>query len=120
MISFGAVIQSAGGEFIAAKSDILHDRFEAREAEAIGVREALNWLKKFVFQSVVLEIDSLQVFNTLHDNVVYLNDFGTIITDCRVLAQSLGEVVFSFVRQSANSTAHTVAWVGGFMSGLGE
>ena len=59
MISFGAVIQSAGGEFIVAKSDILSGRFEAREAEVIGVREALSWLKKFVFQFVVLEMDSL-------------------------------------------------------------
>ena len=120
MISYGAVIRSAGGDFIAAKSDILHGRFEAHEAEAIGVREALSWLKKFAFQSVVLEMDSLQVFNALHDKFVYPNGFGTIIADCRALAQSLGEVTFSFVRRSTNSTAHTVARVEGSMSGSGE
>lgn len=49
MISNGAVIRSSGGDFIAAKSDILPGRFEAREAEAIGVRETLSWLKKFSF-----------------------------------------------------------------------
>ncbi|KAH9678675.1 putative reverse transcriptase/RNA-dependent DNA polymerase [Citrus sinensis] len=42
LISFGAVIRSAGGDFIAAKSDILPGSFEAREAKAIGVREALS------------------------------------------------------------------------------
>ncbi|KAH9647971.1 putative reverse transcriptase/RNA-dependent DNA polymerase [Citrus sinensis] len=106
-----AIIRSRGliSDFIAAKSDILPGSFEAREAKAIGVREALSWLKKFAFHSVNLEIDSLQVFNALHDKVVYPNGFGT-----RALAQSLGEVAFSFVHRSANSTTHTVAKVGGF------
>ncbi|KAH9763510.1 reverse transcriptase domain-containing protein [Citrus sinensis] len=120
LISFGAVIHSAGGDFIAAKSDILPGSFEAREAEAFGVKEALSWLKEFAFHFVILEMDSLQVFNALNDKVVYPNGFGSIIVDCRALAQSLGEVAFSFVLRSANSAAHTVAWVGRSMSGLGE
>ena len=120
MISLGAVIESAQGDFIAAKSDIFPGSFEAREAEAIGRREALSWLKKFAFHSVILEMDSLQVFNALHDKTIYPNGFGSIIDDCRALARSLGEVAFSFVRRSANSAAHTVAQVGGSMSGSGE
>lgn len=119
MISYGAVLRSARGDFIAVKSDILLGRFEAREAEAIGVREALSWLKKFSFQPIVLEIDSLQVFHALHDKDVYQNGFGTIIADCRDSAQSRGEVTFSFIRRSANTTAHIVARCGS-MSGLGE
>ncbi|KAH9768542.1 reverse transcriptase domain-containing protein [Citrus sinensis] len=86
LISFGAVIRLAGGDFIAAKSNILPGRFDPREAEAIGVKEALSWLKKFSFKSVVLEIDSLLVFNALHDKFDYPNGFGTIIANCRALA----------------------------------
>ena len=63
LISFGAVIRLPRGDFIAAKSDILPGSFEAREAEALGVKEALSWLKKFAFHFVILEMDSLQVFN---------------------------------------------------------
>ena len=69
---------------------------------------------------IVVEMDSLQVFNALHDSVIYSNGFGGIITDCRDLAHSLGEFVFSFVRRSANTAAHTVAKVGGSLSGPGE
>lgn len=65
-------------------------------------------------------MDSLQVFNALHDKTSYPNDFGLIIDDCRALTRSLGEVAFSFVRRSANSAAHTVAQVESFMSGSGE
>ena len=111
MISFGAVIRSAGGDFIAAKSNSLPGRFDPREAEALGVKEALSWLKKFHFKSVMLEMDSLLVFNALHDKFDYPNGFGSIIADCRALAQSLGEVTFSFVRRSANSAAHAVTQV---------
>ncbi|KAH9748984.1 putative reverse transcriptase/RNA-dependent DNA polymerase [Citrus sinensis] len=111
LISFGAVIRSAGGDFIAAKSNSLPGRFDPREAEALGVKEALSWLKKFHFKSVMLEMDSLLVFNALHDKFDYPNGFGSIIADCRALAQSLGEVTFSFVRRSANSAAHAVTQV---------
>ncbi|KAH9726440.1 reverse transcriptase domain-containing protein [Citrus sinensis] len=120
LITFGAVIRSAGGEFIAAKSNILPGSFDPREAEALGVKEALSWLKNFSFKSVVLEMDSLLVFNALHDKLDYPNGFGSVIADCRALAQSLGEVAFSFVRRSANSAAHTVARVGSSLSGAGE
>ncbi|KAH9779367.1 reverse transcriptase domain-containing protein [Citrus sinensis] len=110
IISLGAVIRSAQGDFIAAKSDIFPGRFEAREAEAI----------EFAFQYVILEMDSLQVFNALHDKTIYPNGFGSIIDDCRALARSLGEVTFSFVRRFANSAAHIMAQVGCSMSGLDE
>ncbi|KAH9753855.1 putative reverse transcriptase/RNA-dependent DNA polymerase [Citrus sinensis] len=108
-----------GGVFIAAKSSSLPGSFDPREAEALAVKEALSWLKTFPFTLVILEMDSLLVFNALHDQLVYPNGFGSIIADCRVLAQSLGEVAFSFVRRSANSAAHTVARVGSSMSGSG-
>ena len=65
-------------------------------------------------------MDSLLVFNALHDKLDYPNGFGSIIADCRALVQSLGEVAFSFVRRSANSAAHTVARVGSSMSGSRE
>ena len=120
MISLGVVIRSAQGDFIAAKSDNFPGSFEAREAEAIGVRKALSWLKKFAFHSVILNMDSLQVFNALHDKIIYPNGFGSIIDDCRALTHSLEEVTFSFVRTSANSAAYAVAQVGGSMLGSGE
>ena len=56
------------------------------------------------------------MFNALHDSVAYSNGFGTIITNCRALAHSLGEFVFSFVRRSANTIAHTIARVESYLS----
>ena len=42
---YGAVIRKFEGEFIAARSNWLIGSFGAWEAEAIGVREILSWLK---------------------------------------------------------------------------
>lgn len=64
-------------------------------------------------------MDSLQVFNALHDKTSYPNGFGSIIDDCRALVRSLGEVAFSFICRSANSAAFIVAQVGSSMSDSG-
>lgn len=60
------------------------------------------------------------MFNVLHDRAEYANGFGTVIDDCRALAQSLGDFAFSFVRRSANTAAHTIARVGVSLSGPEE
>ena len=58
-ISFGAIIRSSQGDFIAAKSVSLPGTFAAREAEGIGMRKALNWLKNLPLRPIIVEIDSL-------------------------------------------------------------
>ncbi|KAH9729134.1 hypothetical protein KPL70_009263 [Citrus sinensis] len=97
-ISYGTVIRSSEGQFLAAKCGSLVGNFEAREAEALGVREVLSWLKNTQFFPIIIETDCLQV----------------------ALAHSLKEVTFSFVRRSANTAAHVVAKVGCSLSGPGE
>ncbi|KAH9771200.1 putative reverse transcriptase/RNA-dependent DNA polymerase [Citrus sinensis] len=119
-ISHGAVIRNSDGVFIAARSDCFIGSFGAREAEAIGVREILSWLKGLPVFPVIVEMDSLQVFNALTTNSFSHNGFGFIIDDCRALAHSIGDVTFSFVRRSANSAAHSIAQVGGSLSGPRE
>ncbi|KAH9767472.1 reverse transcriptase domain-containing protein [Citrus sinensis] len=89
-ISYGAVIRSSEDNFLAAKCGSLIGIFEAREAEALGVRED------------------------------YQNGFGLIISDCRALAHCLKEMTFSFVRRSANTAAHIVAKVECSLSGPSE
>ena len=67
------------------------------------MQEALSWLKTQPVRPIVVEMDNLQVFNALHDRAEYANGFGTLINDCRALAQSLGDFAFSFVRRSTNT-----------------
>ena len=70
-------------------SGCLVGSFVARKAKAIGVREVLSWLKGLPFLPVIVEIDSLQVFNALSVDSFSPNGFVLIIGDCRALVQSL-------------------------------
>ena len=113
-ISYGAVIRSSEGNFLAAKCGSLIGNFEARKAEALGVQKVLSWLKNAPFFPIIIETDCLQVFNALIDSKDYHNGFGLIISDCRALAHCLKEVTFSFVRRSTNTTP--ILW----LIGLGK
>ncbi|XXG85569.1 hypothetical protein AAC387_Pa11g0622 [Persea americana] len=115
----GGVIRSSDGDFIAAKYDCILGNFAARDAEALGVHEVLCWIKSLQLSCNVVVLDCLQVFKALTYNFSSPNGFRLIIEECRALAHSLGEVQFSFVRRSANTAAHNIARVGGFLSGLG-
>lgn len=118
--SVGCVIRNSGGEFVTARCECFPGIFDSREAEALGIREALSWVKRLQLPNVIIEMDNLQVFQALTENFSSPNGFGLIIEECQSLAKSLGEVQFSFVRRSANFAAHSIARAGGSMSGPRE
>lgn len=91
-IGFGCVIRSSEGGFLAARCAGMTGNFEARETEALGIREAFSWLKELQFLCVIIEMDYLQVFRTLVETFSSPNGFGLIIEDCRSLTKSIGEV----------------------------
>uniref|UniRef100_A0A803QD58 RNase H type-1 domain-containing protein n=1 Tax=Cannabis sativa TaxID=3483 RepID=A0A803QD58_CANSA len=77
--------------------------------EAIGVKEALSWIKTKGWEHVILETDSLVVVQALQSNVVMQSLFGSTITYCRNLLKSLPYVNVCFVKRSANNAAHCLA-----------
>lgn len=97
-IGFGCVLRNSEGVFLIARCAGMAGNFGAREAEALGIREALSWLKGLQFPSVIVETDCLLVFQALVEEFSRSNGFGLIIDECRALAKSLGEVQFSFVQ----------------------
>lgn len=61
-MGFGLVRRNSNGNFIAAKGLTLNGLYTPKEAEAIGVREALCWLKQLKLDHVIIEMDALQLF----------------------------------------------------------
>lgn len=78
-------------------------------AEALGVREALSWLKRKQLHAVVVKTDSLMVVQSIRSALPMLSYFGSIISDCKELLVELSDVSLLFIRQSANSVAHFLA-----------
>ena len=115
-IGLGRVIRNSDGGFLAARCVGRFGTFGLREVEALGIREALSWLKEYQLPCVIVEMDCLQVFQALTEGFYAPNGFGLIIEDCRKLALAIKEVKFSFVRRSANFVAHSVARAGNSMT----
>ena len=92
--SIGCVIRNSVGEFVTARCECFPGICGPREAEALGIREALSWIKRLQLPCVIVEMDSLQVFQALTDNFSNLNGFCLIIEECRALVMSIGEVQF--------------------------
>lgn len=64
-MGFGFVLCKENEDFVAEKGVPFNGLFTPKEAEAIGVREALSWLKGHNVDSVIVEIDSLKLFNDI-------------------------------------------------------
>ncbi|KAL9451862.1 hypothetical protein AB3S75_013441 [Citrus x aurantiifolia] len=119
-VSYGGIIRNSEGAFMAACCAFVVGCFGARDAEALGVREVLSWIKCRQLSCIVVEMDCFQVFKAFTENYSCPNGYGLILDDCRALSHSIGDVRFSFVRRSANTAAHAAARVGRSLSGFGE
>ena len=117
---FGCVIRDEKGSFIAAKNGLLVGFFDPFLAEIMSCREVLSWLKTLGINKVIVEMDALNVFHALINSNMDFSYAGSIIDDCKILAQDLFDCSFAFVKRSANQVAHTLARVTGSMSDLGE
>ena len=67
--SWGIVVCDSQGLFRYAASQLMDDIFQVRELEALGLREALSWIKNLGFNQVIFELDSLQVVHALQKRV---------------------------------------------------
>ena len=63
--SVGCVIRNSGGDFVTARCECFSRNFGSQEAETLGIREALSWIKRLQLPSVIIEMDNLQVFQAL-------------------------------------------------------
>lgn len=87
-------------------------------AKAIGIQEALSWLKVSGLQNVQVEIDSLLLASSLKRPSADSPYFQLIIDDYKTLLVDLNSVHVNFVRRSANQAAHMLAKATGFSTGM--
>uniref|UniRef100_A0A803NYV7 Uncharacterized protein n=1 Tax=Cannabis sativa TaxID=3483 RepID=A0A803NYV7_CANSA len=105
----GGLARDSNGQLIEAFCMHKAGCFQPSLVEAIGVKEALSWIKNKGWEHVTLETDSLVVVQALQSNVVMHSVFGSTITYCLNLLKSLSHVNVCFVKRSANNAAHCLA-----------
>ncbi|XP_019166531.1 PREDICTED: uncharacterized protein LOC109162266 [Ipomoea nil] len=82
--------------------------YMVREAEAMGAREALSWIKHNGWRRVSLETDAQMVTNAVTGGV-NISPFGSIVEEIRELLRQMPGVKFRYVHRNYNTFAHNLA-----------
>uniref|UniRef100_A0A803NQJ5 C2 domain-containing protein n=1 Tax=Cannabis sativa TaxID=3483 RepID=A0A803NQJ5_CANSA len=114
---FGIVARNHLGRFIEAKTNYCNGSYPTEVIEALGIKEALSWIKNKSWKNAELETDSLLCVQAIRSNQKMSSTFGIVIEECRLLLSLLQDVKLRFVKRSANRVAHAIARHSRFISG---
>ncbi|KAM6585124.1 hypothetical protein CsatB_012126 [Cannabis sativa] len=106
---FGCVVRDTEGTLTAAFAGVKTGSVSPELAEAMGIREALSWLKNHPFSQAIVETDSLVCAEAIRSAEVFASSFGSVVDDCKKILESLSNVSLLFVKRSVNCAAHFVA-----------
>ncbi|XP_074359672.1 uncharacterized protein LOC141699722 [Apium graveolens] len=118
-IGVGDVIRDENSRFVAARGKKIAGAWKAREAEAIGLKEALSWVIDRGYKQCVIETDSYALAAACNGRPGEAL-FGTIVMDCIQLLKHINQVLVVFIYRSANSVVHRLAKAAYFMSDAGS
>ncbi|XP_031091029.1 uncharacterized protein LOC115996025 [Ipomoea triloba] len=107
-MGFGWVVRDAEGVVVGVAMRCMEGLFSVKEAEAMGAREALSWLKRRGWRHVIMESDA-QVVTLAVQQPRNATPFGGLISEICELLQQLESVTFVYVHRSLNMPAHVLA-----------
>ncbi|XP_060963698.1 uncharacterized protein LOC133033112 [Cannabis sativa] len=105
----GMVARTSAGALLEARQTSFSGVVAPIMAEAVGIKEALSWIKSKGWRDVIVETDCLNVVNDINSNKPMISPYGFVIHDCKALLVDLLSVSIVFVKRSANKVAHALA-----------
>ncbi|XP_062075810.1 uncharacterized protein LOC133779929 [Humulus lupulus] len=109
--SFSCIARDFRGQMLEAIVKNVRGSVSPEVAEALGIKEALSWIKTNRWNNVEVESDCLIAVQAIRSSSILYSYFGRLITDCRNLLLELKSqfVSIKFVKRSANTVAHYLA-----------
>lgn len=109
--NYAFVIRDHQGSLIEAISKCVLGRVSPEFAEALGIREALTWIKDKQYITALLETDYLQVVQLIRSTFSSFSYLGKVMEECRVFLSCLRSqnIELRFVKHSANRVANYLA-----------
>lgn len=109
--SYAFVARDHSRQLIEAHSNCKQGMVTPELAEAIGVKEALSWIKDCRYCNVEVETDCMQVVQAIRSSISSLSYWGRVTEECRSLWLSLkaSNVLIRFVKRSENRVSHFLA-----------
>lgn len=95
-VGYGCVVRDDTGRFVAGMQGLLIGLFSPSVAEAMGIREALSWLKRSGIDQVVLESDALGVINAINNDTVDESEHDVSLMIVKFFKENL-IIVFSLM-----------------------
>uniref|UniRef100_A0A803PI32 Reverse transcriptase domain-containing protein n=1 Tax=Cannabis sativa TaxID=3483 RepID=A0A803PI32_CANSA len=80
---YGFIACDSQGKLLEAFSESRWGSVLPEIAEAIGIKEALSWIKTKAWEKVVVESDALVVVQAINSSVHMPSQFGLLVEDCR-------------------------------------
>ncbi|XP_074359978.1 uncharacterized protein LOC141700103 [Apium graveolens] len=115
-IGVGCVVRDDRGQFLRARTNILHGTRQVRETEAWSLREALEWVRPWRGTKCIFESDAKLLVDTFNNDRGNSN-FDTIVEECSHIIRHFENVSISFVSRSANMVSHLLAQASCSMTG---
>lgn len=104
----GWILRDDQGRFLNAVSCPWNGVFSPKEAEALAIREALSWSKMHNLDYMQIETDSLLTVQGL-SHLEFVSSFDLLLADVKDSLSNFAHCSISFVKRSANRTAHLLA-----------
>lgn len=106
--SYSMIARDHSGDLVEAAAYCKQGTIEPITAEALGIKEALSWVKKGEYSEVIIESDCLALIQAIRSATVNLLYLGRIVHDCKSLLVSLNKrnITLNFVKCSTNKVAH--------------
>ncbi|KAL8515507.1 hypothetical protein ACS0TY_014262 [Phlomoides rotata] len=88
-MGMGIILHDDRGHHFLSRSHVMPGLYEPEEGEAIGLHEALSWIKDLRVSRVVVEMDAKNVVDAVNGNEEFNSVFGDIVEGCKGLLYSL-------------------------------
>ncbi|XP_074363255.1 uncharacterized protein LOC141703719 [Apium graveolens] len=108
--TIGMVVRDHNGEFFSGKTMCLPEVESVFEAETIGIREALTWLKdqQFHLGRVIVETDFMLTVSDITGEGENNLEVQEALEDCKQKLSEMPLTTVRFVRKNANRVAHEI------------
>ncbi|KAK6160802.1 hypothetical protein DH2020_004183 [Rehmannia glutinosa] len=105
----GVVFRDSDGQIITSLTRFYPDEMVVEVAEVIACRDGVSLAKRMGIKKLVLEMDSLIVFNKISTYSSDLSYVGNVIADIFDIISSFDSFKPSYVRRIGNNVAHLLA-----------
>lgn len=105
----GIVLMNEEGLVMAAKAGLLNCTLDPYHVEVMACKEALSWIKDNSWKDLEVLSDCVNACNSINRALTDHSYTGEVLTECRLLVDSLQGVCISYVPRELNALAHSLA-----------